>query len=124
MSCVVYCVLCVVCRSDSSLKFRRPIFHALVLFIDENESVRRQLLRGEQDVAHNNMVVQTGVGKLRTPRATDTDPALARERYKQFKDQVYDSLQLLKQKFHVSTYHLIDRSIHCVFLWLMVIGDG
>ena len=34
-------------------QFPKPRFHIIMLFIDEDESVRRQLLRGERTIAHN-----------------------------------------------------------------------
>jgi hypothetical protein len=34
------------------------------LFVDEQESVRRQLSRGEQARAHNLKVAETGIGEL------------------------------------------------------------
>ena len=35
------------------IHFKQPIFHIMVLFVDEAESVARQLKRGRQVVAHN-----------------------------------------------------------------------
>ena len=34
-------------------QFPKPRFHIIMLFIDEDESVRRQLLRGQRTIAHN-----------------------------------------------------------------------
>jgi adenylate kinase len=68
-------------------KFPRPIFHVMVLFIEEDISVERQLLRGRQVISHNRQVELTGVGSLEPVRATDSDPVLARQRYQQFKEQ-------------------------------------
>jgi hypothetical protein len=34
-------------------KFRRPIFHITVLYIDKEESVKRQMRRGELAIQHN-----------------------------------------------------------------------
>ena len=42
--------------------FKQPIFRIMVLFIDEAESVARQLKRGRQVVAHNEEVARSGVG--------------------------------------------------------------
>lgn len=58
-------------------KFRRPIFHITVLFIDKEESVKRQLRRGQLALIHNQMVKTTGVGELKQVRETDLDPQLA-----------------------------------------------
>lgn len=86
-------------------RFPRPIFHITVLFIDKDESVKRQLRRGVLAKQHNDMVLSTGIGEIKPVRETDIDPKLAEERYRLFKDQVYASLQTVKQKFH---FHFID----------------
>jgi len=85
--------------------FRRPVFHIIVMYIDKDESVRRQMRRGELAMAHNAMVQTTGIGKLKQVRETDLSPELAAERYRQFKEQVYESLKLVKEKFH---FHFIN----------------
>jgi adenylate kinase len=85
--------------------FKQPIFHIMVLFIDEAESVARQLKRGRQVVAHNEEVARSGVGERLEERATDFSEALARNRYRVFKEQTYDALVSLKQFFH---YHFIN----------------
>jgi adenylate kinase len=87
------------------IHFKKPIFHIMVLFVDEAESVARQLKRGRQVVAHNEEVVRSGVGELWEERATDSSEALARNRYRVFKEQTYDALVSLKQIFH---YHFIN----------------
>ena len=51
-----------------------PIFHIVVLYIDKDESVRRQLRRGKLAQQHNDIVMATGVGTLKTVRETDLDP--------------------------------------------------
>ena len=38
-------------------------------------------------------------------RETDLSPSLAAERYRQFKEQVYESLKLVKSSFH---FHFIN----------------
>lgn len=85
--------------------FRQPIFHIMVLFVDEAESIARQLKRGQETLAHNAEVRQSGVGVLEEERATDFDPELARNRYRTFKEKTYDALVSLKQIFH---YHFIN----------------
>ena len=87
------------------IHFRKPIFHIMVLFVDEAESVARQLKRGRLVVAHNEEVNRSGVGELWEERATDSGEALARNRYRVFKEQTYDALVSLKQIFH---YHFIN----------------
>jgi adenylate kinase len=87
------------------IHFKQPIFHIMVLFIDEAESVARQLKRGRQVVAHNEEVARSGVGERWEERATDFSEGLARNRYRVFKEQTYDALVSLKQIFH---YHFIN----------------
>ncbi|MEP4076626.1 nucleoside monophosphate kinase [Haloferula sp.] len=85
--------------------FRQPIFHIMVLFVDEAESIERQLKRGRESLAHNAEVRQSGVGELWEERKTDFDPELARNRYRTFKEKTFDALVSLKQIFH---YHFIN----------------
>jgi adenylate kinase len=88
-----------------SIHFRHPIVHIMVLFVDETESVARQLKRGRETLVHNEKVLRTGVGQLREDRPTDHDEALARKRYEAFQEQTWQALQSLKEIFH---YHLIS----------------
>ena len=86
-------------------QFPKPRFHIIMLFIDEDESVRRQLLRGERTIAHNKEVEASGVGESWELRKTDLDDASAHKRYKTFKESTYDSLTTLREVFH---YHFIN----------------
>jgi len=85
--------------------FRQPIFHIMVLFVDEAESIARQLKRGRETLVHNAEIRQSGIGQLEEERNTDFDPELARNRYRTFKEKTYDALVSLKQIFH---YHFIN----------------
>ena len=85
--------------------FKQPIFHIMVLFVDEAESVARQLKRGRQVIAHNEEVTRSGVGEPWEERVTDYSDELARNRYRVFKEQTYDALVSLKQIFR---YHFIN----------------
>lgn len=85
--------------------FRQPTFHIILLFVDETESIARQLKRGREALAHNAEVRQSGVGELEEERNTDFDPELARNRYRTFKEKTYGALVSLKQIFH---YHFIN----------------
>lgn len=85
--------------------FRQPIFHIMVLFVDEAESIARQLKRGQETILKNAEIRQAGVGDLEEERNTDFDPGLARNRYRTFKEKTYDALVSLKQIFH---YHFIN----------------
>lgn len=83
----------------------RPSFHITVLFISKDESVRRQLRRGKLATIHNEIVAATGVGELKPVRETDLDARLAEERYRQFQEQVFDSLKYIKDQF---AFHFIN----------------
>ena len=85
--------------------FKQPTFHIMVLFVDEKESVARQLKRGRETLVRNAEIRQSGVGELEEERATDFDPDLARNRYRTFKEKTYGALVSLKQIFH---YHFIN----------------
>lgn len=91
--------------SPELVHFRQPTFHIMVLFVDEAESIARQLKRGRQTIAHNEDVQRTGVGELWEERPTDFNEELARNRYRTFKEKTYDALVSLKQIFH---YHFIN----------------
>ncbi|MDO8544472.1 MAG: nucleoside monophosphate kinase [Opitutaceae bacterium] len=88
-----------------SIHFRQPTIHIMVLFVDEKESVARQLKRGRATRLHNEEVARTGIGELLEDRPTDHDEQLARRRYRVFKEQTWDALQSLKEIFH---YHFIS----------------
>ncbi len=88
-----------------AMHFRQPIIHIVVLFVDENESIARQLKRGREIKAHNEKVLATGRGQLFEERTTDFDDSLAARRYRVFKEQTWDALLSLKDIFH---YHLIN----------------
>lgn len=88
-----------------NIQFRQPTIHIMVLFVDEKESIARQLKRGAQTTAHNEEVLRTGVGELWEDRPTDHDEVLAQRRYRVFKEQTWDALQSLKEIFH---YHFIN----------------
>lgn len=87
------------------IHFRHPTIHIMVLFVEEKESIARQLKRGRETLAHNEEVERTGVGGLSEDRPTDHDEALARRRYQAFKEQTWDALQSLEEIFH---YHFVN----------------
>lgn len=91
--------------TPDAVHFKQPTFHIMVLFVDEGESVARQLKRGRQTIAHNEEVQRSGVGELWEERPTDFNEDLARNRYRVFKEQTYNALVSLKQIFH---YHFIN----------------
>jgi adenylate kinase len=88
-----------------SKQFPRVVFRTLMLFVEEKESVERQLLRGHQIKAHNERVLESGEGQLMELRETDMSVDAAKRRYKIFKEQTFDSLFALKKFF---PYHFIN----------------
>jgi adenylate kinase len=90
------------------IHFRQPVVHIVVLFVDEKESIARQIKRGREVKAHNEEVRATGRGQLWEERATDFDEKLAARRYRVFKEQTWDALLSLKDIFH---YHLINAQV-------------
>jgi adenylate kinase len=86
-------------------RFRRPTIHAMVLFIAERTSIRRQITRGKMVAEHNREVEETGVGQLLKQRETDLSDAAARHRYQIFKEQTWDALTSLKELYH---YHYVN----------------
>ncbi|MFT4900838.1 MAG: adenylate kinase [Lentimonas sp.] len=91
--------------SEYSEYFKKPHFHIVVLFVDEKESVRRQIYRGQQAQAHNEEVQESGVGELYELRPTDLDPQAAVNRYRTFKEKTYGALKDLREIFF---YHFIN----------------
>ncbi|MGB0373154.1 MAG: nucleoside monophosphate kinase [Opitutales bacterium] len=86
-------------------QFPKPQFHIVVLFIDEKESVKRQVSRGMKAIVHNQKVEASGEGELVAVRPTDTDEKMAEKRYRVFKEQTFEPLKQLRNIFH---YHFIN----------------
>ena len=91
-------------RGSTGVRFPKPHFHILVLFVEENESVRRQLKRGQEAIAQNEKAAREG-GPLAEVRKTDLTADAARNRYRVFKERTYEPLQSLRDIFH---YHFIN----------------
>ena len=92
-------------NSHLSIHFRQPTIHIMVLFVDEKESVGRQLKRGRETRARMELATRTADAPLPEDRPTDHDESLARRRYRVFKEQTWEALQSLKEIFH---YHFIN----------------
>ena len=88
-----------------SIHFRQPTIHIMVLFVDEKESVARQLKRGRETRALIEAPGRTENSAMPEDRPTDHDESLARRRYRVFKEQTWDALQSLKEIYH---YHFIN----------------
>jgi adenylate kinase len=85
--------------------FKKPHFHIVVLFVDEKESVKRQLNRGREAMIHNSEVMENSAGELMELRPTDLDPNAALNRYRTFKEKTYGALKDLREIFF---YHFIN----------------
>ena len=88
-----------------SIHFRQPTIHIMVLFVDEKESVARQLKRGRETKALMELASRPADSPLPEDRPTDHDESLARRRYRVFKEHTWEALQSLKEIFH---YHFIN----------------
>ena len=91
--------------SELARHFNKPIFHIVVLFVDEAESVRRQLYRGAEAARQAQSNAEAGEGDASAPRVTDQSQDTARKRYLTFKEVTYESLKSLRRVFH---YHYVD----------------
>lgn len=91
-------------RADPA-NYPRPLFRIVVLYVEQTESVARQLKRGRLAQEHNKKVQETGEGELEAERDTDFDPSLAKKRYIVFKETTYGALENLGKHF---TYNLIN----------------
>ena len=80
--------------------FPRPLFRAVLLFVDEGISVERQLHRGREAEENNRKVLESGVGEIEEIRNTDLNPESARKRYQVFKETTFDALRSLREIFH------------------------
>jgi adenylate kinase len=85
--------------------FPKPMFQIVILYVEEKESVARQLKRGRDVLAHNERVRETGVGRLVEERQTDLNEEACRKRYRVFMEQTYSVLQSLKEVFF---FHIIN----------------
>lgn len=91
--------------SDLESRFPKPIFHIVVLYVDEPVSVHRQLERGRKAAEANERAKTTGSDVVIEVRKTDLSPDAARNRYRTFKEITYDALTSLREIFH---YHFIN----------------
>lgn len=92
-------------QKDYETRFPKPHFRFIVLYIDEAESIQRQLTRGKLAQQHNQRVEESGVGQKLEIRPTDLDEKLARKRYQIFKENTFEALKPLRSVFDC---HFID----------------
>ncbi|MDP0501416.1 MAG: nucleoside monophosphate kinase [Verrucomicrobiota bacterium JB022] len=90
-----------------SNQFPKPIFHIVVLYVDEAVSVHRQLSRGRKAMETAERARTAGEDNVQSSevRKTDLSVDLARNRYRTFKEITYESLASLREIFH---YHFIN----------------
>jgi adenylate kinase len=86
-------------------QFRKPTIHVVILFVEEQVSVDRQIKRGLEIQRHNEEVKTSGEGRILEVRTTDLEEETARRRYKVFKEQTWQALTSLKEQFF---YHFIN----------------
>lgn len=94
-------------RTPHESRFPRPIFHIVVLYVDETVSVHRQLHRGRKHRAslRQDIPLEERSNSYEDVRKTDLDPEAARNRYRTFKEVTYPALASLREVFY---YHFIN----------------
>jgi adenylate kinase len=85
-------------HSPIGRQYPRPRFIVAILYVDEQESVRRQLARGQKAREHNRRVKERGYGELHPVRDTDMSEDIARHRYAVFLKH-YQTIQKLRKHF-------------------------
>jgi len=85
-------------------QFPRPLFKVVMLYVDEETSIKRQMERAKVAKLHNKRVMDAGAGELWEQRATDLSIEKCKKRYDIFKTH-YGATMRLKQFF---PFHLID----------------
>jgi len=85
-------------RTPSAPKHPRPLFKVVVLYVDEEESIKRQTQRAVSQKERNRRILDAGVGKASEVRTTDANVEYAKSRYKTFKEH-YTTLLRLMQYF-------------------------
>ncbi len=88
-------------------------FSSVILMLDEEESVRRQVSRGLRAMQYNERIRRSGEGILKEVRSTDLNPTIARHRYSLFMKETYAALQYLKD-FLPSSEVACDGSLELV----------
>ena len=91
--------------SPEESNYPHPEFGIIVLFVNEEESVRRQLHRGRKILEINTEVNKSGQGTLQKARDTDLCEKKAHHRYQTFELTTYEPLKTLCDVF---SYHYID----------------
>lgn len=66
-------------------QFAVLLAQVVVLYVEQENSIRRQLMRAQLASQHNRRVADSGAGELQELRATDADVAKCQRRYEIFK---------------------------------------
>lgn len=85
-------------------RFPRPSFKVVMLYVDEETSIERQMQRARVASLHNKRVLDAGADNFHEERATDISVDTCKKRYAIFKTH-YPAILRLKQFF---PFHLID----------------
>jgi len=93
--------------SDAAVRMPRPRFRMCILYVDEHESVQRQLSRGRKALEHNKLVEESGEGEMEEVRETDLSVKAAKTRYRYFVEGTMAANEALKRSF---PYNLINAS--------------
>ena len=84
----------------------------VVLYVDQEESIRRQMARAKMAALHNWRAKDAGTEDLvRQLRNTDVDEAKCRSRYAVFKEH-YGTLLRLKQVKGSCAFAVLSRTLH------------
>jgi len=81
----------------SEWRFPRPSFKVVVLYVDQDISIARQLSRARTAATHNARVLDAGVGELHAVRPTDVDAKLCARRYSIYR-QHFNTICRLKSE--------------------------
>ena len=99
--------------TGQSMRWNRPAFKCVVLFVDEEESVKRQLSRGRRSIELARRAERAGLDGVQRARLfrengevreTDMSEDKAKQRYDVFREH-YGTLLRLKEYF---PFHIID----------------
>ena len=94
--------------SRLAVDFRpQPHFRMCILYVDEHESIQRQLSRGRAALEHNRLVAESGDGELEEVRETDMSVKAAKNRYSLFVEGTMAANEALKRSF---PYNIINAS--------------
>lgn len=79
----------------------RALLQVVMLYVDEDTSINRQLQRAVAAQAHNKRVVDAGLGEqqLHEERSTDVLPEKARKRYQIFRQHYSAILRCGRQLY-------------------------